>query len=156
MILGVMIFVNAAIVLFRIGNKDFERNIKKYCIKTTTGKIESHSKGLILNSINISEARCFSPRPYTYSLNLTMLYHTTYSYTVNEKQYLGIDARKHVSVLPAGKAGDVVEIFYNPNDAREFYCPNEDRNAKYGYLILILLFDLLMVGIFVGNIVINR
>lgn len=147
-LLVITILINVAILSFRIGYKDYEKNVKKHCIRKTIGKIEHQSKGVILNGIEIKKARYFFPHPYTVSPNITILYHTVYSYTVGEKQYLGIDARKQISILPVGKSGDVVDIFYNPNDAREFYCPKENRNAKYGYLIIILLFNILMMGLF--------
>jgi len=156
LILVIMILINMVILLFRIGYKDFERSVKKHCIGRTIGKIEHHSKGIILNGIKAKKARYFFPHPYTFSPCITILYHTIYSYTVEEKQYLGIDARKQISILPVGKSGDAVDIFYNPNDAREFYCPAENRNASYGYLIIILLFNILMIGLFLVYMFINR
>jgi hypothetical protein len=48
-----------------------------------------------------------------------------------------VDSRLPLAFFPAGKPGAEAEIYYNPNDGRIFYCPGEDINARYGYLMFI-------------------
>lgn len=68
--------------------------------------------------------------------SFTFTFHTIYRYHAKDKDYQGIDARMPIACLKAGNPGDSVKIFYNPRDGREFYCPSEDKNVKYGWWIL--------------------
>lgn len=155
-IFGIVLIAVVIILLHRIDYKDIEKNLMQRCSQTTIGKIEYISKGIFFHGIKISKNRKFLSHPYSIAPNFTVSYYTVYSYYANGRQYFGIDARKQISILTAGKSGDVVQIFYNPNDAREFYCPSENINVKYGYLVIAIALIILAVIISILYIYINR
>ena len=73
---------------------------------------------------------------YMYGPFFVLTSHTIYTYSVDGTSYTGIDARTPLALAKGGNHGDEVEIYYNPNDVMEFYCPNEDRNIIYADLIM--------------------
>lgn len=139
------LLLSGAILFKRIGHKYVEESVKRRCTQKTAGKIECISKGLYYTGMKVTKGRL--PHPCRYTITFVFLHYTVYNYTANGKPYTGMDSRCAYTFFPSAKPGKEVEIYYNPNDGRDFYSPNDDWNAKYGHLVLIGLLFLITVGL---------
>lgn len=143
-ILSVIVLVIA--VYLNTRQRKAERNIKERCTAITSGVIDHTERSGFFNGMKISRRGLKT----NYWPSFTLVCHTIYRYNAKDKDYLGIDARMPIACFKAGNPGDSVEIFYNPRDGREFYCPNEDKNIKYGWWILtgLIMITIAAVNIF--------
>lgn len=126
------LIVLAIAAYLTISQRNAERNIKKRCTAITSGVIDHMERSGFYNGMKFGR-RGFRINCYP---SCTLVCHTIYRYNAKNKDYIGIDARMPVACFKAGRPGDSVEIFYNPKDGREFYCPNENKNIKYSWWIL--------------------
>lgn len=111
-----------------------QKNVKYRCTQKTTGTIQFLNRGIYYAGSKLRKKVGFG-----YYNEHIYIFHwfTVYSYSAKGQQYTGTDARLPYAFFSPGKPGEEVEIYYNPKDGREFYCPNEDKNAKYGHMALI-------------------
>lgn len=132
--LGVMVLLVLGLALFlHYGRKEAGEEIKSRCTAKTSGRLEYVDRGCYFNGFKMNEHR---RGHYMYGPSFVLTSHTIYTYSVDGTSYTGIDARTPLALAKGGNHGDEVEIYYNPNDVMEFYCPNEDRNIIYADLII--------------------
>ncbi len=122
-------------VLFQRINSSYSAKIlKDTCRLKTSGRIEFVDRGICYAGTKFHKRGRFHA---SYTPIYIFHWYTVYSYDAKGQHYTGVDSRLPLAFLPAGKPGEEAEIYYNPNDGRIFYCPGEDKNARYGYLMFI-------------------
>ena len=132
--LMVLILLLAGMALFLLhGQKESGKRLKSRCTGKTSGTLEYVDRGCYFNGFKLSKHGWGN---YMYGPSFVITSHAVYTYSVDGTRYLGIDARNPLTLSGGRNRGEEAEIYYNPYDVTEFYCPNEDRNIIYADLIM--------------------
>ncbi|EEQ61848.1 hypothetical protein LK536_04680 [Lachnoclostridium pacaense] len=131
------IYISIIIILFNAYSTIKEKNMDviRRCIKKTIGQIDYLSTGVYVEYLKRTHNRYITAPSIPHRF-------TIYKFSIGNQECNGMDSRVPYAFLSVGKPGDEVDIYYNPNDITDFYCPREDKNIKiipYLFILTALL-----------------
>lgn len=127
------IYIAIIAILFNTYGSIKKKNmdVTHRCINKTIGQIDYLSTGVYVEYLKRVNNKYVTTASVPHRF-------TIYRYSIGNQACSGMDSRIPYAFLWVGKPGEEVEIYYNPSDITDFYCPREDKNIKIIPYIFIL------------------